>query len=209
MKHSPTNIAHKFFAGLGCGLLWVNLIAYLSGSGHYYTLIHTLNRAIPRVFRFLVGVVPVFLGYAFFGMLYFGDKSDRFQSFSVSLITLFALLNGDEIRETFMDLVYEHSFVAQVYVYSFVCLFIYVVLNVFIAIVEESFFATRAKARSMELFARDLANKNANDTKSRTSLDLSTKSDDDDLKDSHYFSDDESRRRAYLRKALRSLELNQ
>mmetsp|Transcript_6106 Transcript_6106/g.7389 ORF Transcript_6106/g.7389 Transcript_6106/m.7389 type:complete len:196 (-) Transcript_6106:206-793(-) len=193
MKHSPTDIVHKVCSGLGCGLLWINLITYLSGFDHYYTLIVTLRRAIPRVFRFLVGVVPVFLGYAFFGMLYFGDKSDKFQSFSVSLITLFALLNGDEIRATLMDLLYEHAFIAQVYVYSFVCLFIYVVLNVFIAIVEESFFATRAKARSMATFANEISNRGVNELTIRPS-------------NPTYFSDDESSRDVHLRRALRSLE---
>ena len=72
------------------------------------------------------------------------------------MITLFAVLNGDVIRESFMDILPFYPLVSQLYLYSFVCLFIYVVLNVFIAIVEESFFATREKARSMQRFFEHL-----------------------------------------------------
>ena len=156
MKHAPTTAFHKMCAGFGCALLWISLVTYASGSFHYYTLVHTLSRALPRVLRFVVGVFPVYLGYALFGMLYFGDQSERFADFAESMITLFALLNGDEIRSTFMDLNQPYPLVSAVYLYSFVCLFIYVVLNVFIAIVEESFFASRAKTRSLEQFTAEL-----------------------------------------------------
>lgn len=103
--------------------------------------------------KFLLGVMPLFLAYAFFGTLYFGSHSDRFGSFADSFVTLFAILNGDVIRETFMDIMFNDPVVSQLYLYSFVCLFIYVVLNVFIAIVEESFFSTRSKPRSLVTFA--------------------------------------------------------
>ena len=66
-------------------------------------------------------------------------------------MTLFSVLNGDVIRETFMDLTPDFPVVGQLYLYTFTCLFIYVVLNVFIAIVEESFFSTRK--RSLEMYA--------------------------------------------------------
>ena len=85
------------------------------------------------------------LGYAFFGMVCFGSYSDRFESFSASMITLFAVLNGDVIRETFLNLDNGgFPVVSQLYMYSFICLFIYVVLNIFIAIIEEAFFSAWA-----------------------------------------------------------------
>ena len=164
MKHAPTTPFHKICTGLGCAMLWISLVTYASGSFHYYTLVHTLTRALPRVLRFVVGVFPVYIGYALFGMLYFGDQSDRFADISRSLITLFALLNGDEIRSTFMDLNQPYPVVSAIYLYSFVCLFIYVVLNVFIAIVEESFFASRAKTRSLEQFTKEMARRERDDT---------------------------------------------
>mgnify|MGYP001081898345 CR=1 FL=1 len=37
-----------------------------------------------------------------------------------------------------------HPFVSRVYLYTFICLFIYAVLNIFVAIVEDAFFASKA-----------------------------------------------------------------
>ena len=103
-------------------------------------LILTLKHGLPRVLRFMVGVMPIMFGYAFFGMLYFGGSTTRFGTLGSSLVTLFAVLNGDVIRETFLDLMYVDATVSQIFMYTFISLFIYVVLNVFIAIIEEAFF---------------------------------------------------------------------
>jgi len=153
-QFSPDREWERILWGMGCALIWINSIAFLAHKPSYYTIILTLTRAVPRVGRFLLGVVPILLGYALFGMLYFGDHSERFGSFGMSMITLFAVLNGDVIRETFMELIPSYPVTSQIYLYTFICLFIYVVLNVFIAIVEESFFSTRAKARSLELYVK-------------------------------------------------------
>lgn len=134
---------HRLMGSLGCSLLWVNLVRYLQYNRNYYMVILTIRYAAPRVLRFLVGVLPIMMGYAFFGMTYFGSESDRFSSFGASMVTLFAVLNGDVIRETFLNLLPVYPAISQIYLYTFICLFIYVVLNVFIAIVEEAFFMSR------------------------------------------------------------------
>mmetsp|Transcript_13996 Transcript_13996/g.25012 ORF Transcript_13996/g.25012 Transcript_13996/m.25012 type:complete len:389 (+) Transcript_13996:2-1168(+) len=160
---SPPDFNQKLLLGLGCAVLWFHLVTFLRHNSSYNTILLTLGRAVPRVGRFLFGVMPILLGYALFGMLYFGDHSERFGSFSMSMITLFSVLNGDVVRETFMDILPSFPYVTQIYMYSFICLFIYVVLNVFIAIVEESFFSTRATARSLETFAKQLNSESRNE----------------------------------------------
>ena len=60
-----------------------------------------------------------------------------------SIATLFSLLNGDIIRDTFTDVGDLVPFWGHLYLYSFLCLFIYVVLHIFISIVEESYFTAR------------------------------------------------------------------
>ena len=154
--HIPLSYTGKLIQGLGCATLWILLISSFAHNSNYYIIALTLQRAIPHVMRFLVGVLPVLLSYSFFGMLYFGEQSSRFGDFSHSMITLFSLLNGDIMRETFMDLYKSSPVIGQIYLYSFVCLFIYVVLNVFVAIVEESFIATRARAKGLESLTRRL-----------------------------------------------------
>jgi hypothetical protein len=48
--------------------------------------------------------MPIFLAYTVFAVVYFGAVVPRFQNFQNALVTLFAVLNGDVIRETFMSL---------------------------------------------------------------------------------------------------------
>lgn len=137
---------HKLMTGMGCALLWINVLRYFKHNANYFVLIRTLQRGVPKVGRFLVGVIPVFLAYAIFGVVYFGNYTERFGSITDSMITLFAVLNGDVIRETYLDIDVIQPFVGQVYMYTFICLFIYVVLNIFIAIIEEAFLSTQAES---------------------------------------------------------------
>uniref|UniRef100_H3GK24 Polycystin cation channel PKD1/PKD2 domain-containing protein n=1 Tax=Phytophthora ramorum TaxID=164328 RepID=H3GK24_PHYRM len=131
-------------------LLWSCLVGYLEHNRHIYSIVLTLKWGTPRVLQFLLGVSPIFFGYALFGTIYFGNKIEEFGTLSASMITLFSLMNGDIIMDTF-DAMELHNFIVsgKVYLYSFISLFMYVVLNIFIAIVEEAFFATQSTRRRL------------------------------------------------------------
>ena len=165
--HAPSDSGHKLAAGLAVFLLWFNVVAYFAHNPNYYTLVLTLDRSIPRVLRFLVGALPVLLGYTLFGMLYFGDHTERFGSFQNSIITLFAVLNGDVIRETYMDILPYSPVVAQVYMFTFLFLFIYVVLNIIVALVEEAFFSTKLAAEQARERRQRGSGRSAAGTRSR------------------------------------------
>lgn len=49
-------------------------------------------------------MIPLFIGYAFLGMAIFWE-SRRFENFSVSCYTLFALMHGDMIWDTYNDMI--------------------------------------------------------------------------------------------------------
>ena len=127
-----------------------------------------VNNVLTCIFLF----VSRWLGYAFFGMVCFGSFSDRFESFSASMITLFAVLNGDVIRETFLNLSEKSPYVSQVYMYTFICLFIYVVLNVFIAIIEEAFFSAWEEGKKVDAKKEQVKQNNGKST-SRSSSESS------------------------------------
>lgn len=143
--HTPISFWHRWLHATALLLLWSSLVGYLQHNKHIFSIVLTLQWGTPRVLQFLLGVFPIFFGYALFGTIYFGNKVEEFGSLSSSMITLFSLMNGDVIMDTF-DALELHLFFAsgKVYMYSFISLFIYVVLNIFIAIVEEAFFATQA-----------------------------------------------------------------
>ena len=93
-----------YFLGLGCMMAWVNVVQYFEGAASYYVLITTLRKGMPRVARFLIGVLPVFLGYAMFGVAFFSTASDNFATVDAACVTLFSLLNGDVVHDIFDDL---------------------------------------------------------------------------------------------------------
>jgi hypothetical protein len=125
--------------GMACLLLYFGVVQYLEFFPRYYIMISVLKRTAPRVSRFLLGVLPLFIGYALLGMVAFGDEVDRFGDVPQTLRTLFAVVNGDIIYDTFnaVDVV---GWGGSVYIFIYITLFTYVVLMTIIAIVEEAFF---------------------------------------------------------------------
>ena len=132
-----------FFIGLGTSLCTLATIRYLEYSVEYYILVRALSVATAPTIRFLVSIAPLYVGYAFLGLTLFSNISDLFSSFSRACVTLFALLCGDNILVTFNSLTPAGLMLSRVYVYSFIGIFIFAVLNMFIAIIEEVFDVVR------------------------------------------------------------------
>jgi len=108
----------------------------------YYLVISSVATGLPNVLRFTLGCFPIYVGYALFGSLCFGDYSEKFSTIGNSFETLFCVLNGDVILETFNEVaIYSPlgSFISRVYMYTFVCLFIFAVLNIFILIMTDAY----------------------------------------------------------------------
>ena len=126
--------------GLAAVTAWICVLRYLRYFHIYYLLVKTLSRAVPKCLRFVTGVFPILVGYALLGTCLF-HQSPLFASIGASVATLFSLLNGDIIRDTFSDICQLRPGWGEVYLYSFLCLFIYVVLHLFISIVEEAYFS--------------------------------------------------------------------
>eukprot|EP01039_Chlorochromonas_danica_P011155 gene11155-12434_t len=133
----------KACLGVCCLMLWFSLSHYLEYFPRYYVMISMLKITAPRVSAFLLGVLPLFTGYALLGLICFGDVSDRFGDLTETLRTLFAVVNGDVIYDNFNALDYFAGLGGQLYLYIYVLLFTYVVLMTIIAIVEEAFFAAQ------------------------------------------------------------------
>merc|ERR1719510_2181317 len=122
---------------------WFDLVQYFQHFPKYYEVIRTLKISAPRVMRFVVGVSPILFGFAMFGVAFFSTYSELFKDLGSAFVTLFALLNGDVIHDVFVDIYPADSIISRLYVYVFILLFIYAVLNIFIAIIEEGFLKSR------------------------------------------------------------------
>lgn len=114
---SCTRRGRDSFPSAAVLLTCINLIRYLEFNEKFYTLIMTLRLAFWRVVRCIISVLPLFFGYALAGVVLFAPYSDRvrspfsspsfftlrnrflqFSNFDTTSITLFSLLNGDEIH---------------------------------------------------------------------------------------------------------------
>jgi hypothetical protein len=134
--------------GVSCMMLWFSLVQYLEFNPRYYIMILTLKTAIPRIGQFLVGILPVFIGYSLFGLILFGDQNSLFGSLPDTATTLFCVVNGDSIMQVINSVAYL-PVIGELYVCVYMMLFMYVCLMTCIAIVEESFFASADHAHAV------------------------------------------------------------
>jgi hypothetical protein len=101
-------------------------------------MLASFQKAAPFVARALISMIPLFIGYAFLGMAIFWE-SRRFATFSISCYTLFALMHGDMIWDTYSELIQIDSLIAQIYLYTYIFVSICVIANIFTIIIEEGF----------------------------------------------------------------------
>jgi hypothetical protein len=120
-KHTGTG--SEILIGFGCMFAFINIARYIEYSESYSIIYTTIRGAMPNVVRYLIGVMPIFLGFVFFGLCIFW-KSERFTSTSDVMIILFALAQGDSVYDTFKDLKGFSFFIGQIYLYLFCILFL-------------------------------------------------------------------------------------
>jgi hypothetical protein len=148
---SYDDTAATYLSGSSVFLIWISLLRYLQHNAIYSQLGITLSIALPRVAQFGVGVVPVLVAYSLVAVVFFANHSLWFADVDTSFISLFAIMNGDQMADTFKSIRFANPVVAELFLYSFICLFIFVVLNIFIAIVGAAHEATEM----IEMLAHD------------------------------------------------------
>ena len=75
-----------------------------------------------RIIRLVTAAAPIFAAYVIIGTSLFGARTYRFSTLSETSVTLFAVLNGDAMRETWNQV--KHDLMNRIYV-------IYVEINYF------------------------------------------------------------------------------
>jgi len=145
LGYTSSGISVSVLNGLGCFLIWLMMLKYFESFKLYYTMIKALQRGLPNVTRLVISAFPVLLAYTLFGVEIFAEVSDNFNSFDHAFAALFSTLNGDNLYQRFIGSS-GHTIpwlISRFYQYSFVCVACYAILNIFIAIIQESYTATR------------------------------------------------------------------
>lgn len=128
--------------GLGNLLVWAGVLRYLGFFRKYNILILTMKRATPNLLRFLLCALLLYMGFCFCGWVVLGPHNIKFRSLSSTSECLFALMNGDDMFATF-GIMGESTGViwwfARIYLYSFLILFIYCVISLFLSVIMDSY----------------------------------------------------------------------
>eukprot|EP00041_Stephanoeca_diplocostata_P027308 m.750024 g.750024 ORF g.750024 m.750024 type:complete len:560 (-) comp23156_c0_seq10:339-2018(-) len=120
-----------------------SLIKYFEYNIEFYMLIVAVRTSVVRIVKFVITCAPFYISYALVGLFSFPTHEDLFGSVWQSCRTLFAVLNGDSILLVYQTLCQDGNYgycgFAQLYLYTFCIIFIVVVLNVFIFIIETGY----------------------------------------------------------------------
>ena len=94
-------------------MLYISLVRWMSHHRRAYVVVRTLRKGAPRVMFYALGVAPIMLGYAYFGVVFFADETKRFGDLQSALVTLFSITNGDIIRESYLDLMRTYVYLSS------------------------------------------------------------------------------------------------
>lgn len=135
--------------GISALMSSTQFLSYFRHVPKLYFLIEAMYHAMPRIGVFAVNVLPIFFGYAIFGMIVLGPHAPMFASFGHSCTTLAAVIGGDSLLWIFDDVAMTNNgairWIGRFYVWTFICLFIYCALNMMLSIVQDSYYFIKKK----------------------------------------------------------------
>eukprot|EP01016_Furgasonia_blochmanni_P045527 TRINITY_DN6433_c0_g1_i9.p2 TRINITY_DN6433_c0_g1~~TRINITY_DN6433_c0_g1_i9.p2 ORF type:complete len:337 (+),score=62.94 TRINITY_DN6433_c0_g1_i9:1016-2026(+) len=123
--------------GFGCMLAWVYSMKFLSYIQTTNMLVRITVSSFGNVCRFFLGMLPFFIGYAFLGLGLLASK-DAFSTLSKAFITLYALMNADNMMDYFKRFS-SVGLIAMLFQVTYVIMFFTSVQNVFIFIIMEGY----------------------------------------------------------------------
>eukprot|EP00271_Cylindrocystis_brebissonii_P004619 TRINITY_DN163_c0_g1_i2.p1 TRINITY_DN163_c0_g1~~TRINITY_DN163_c0_g1_i2.p1 ORF type:complete len:949 (-),score=88.15 TRINITY_DN163_c0_g1_i2:709-3555(-) len=125
--------------GINCFLMVLRVLKFMNFQPRMGVITRTLAKAANSLFHFLILISVMFLGYALFGYIAFGQYLEQFRSIPVALNTLLNAVNGDDTPDFFFVQLTSWLYVtAYLYWWSFIILVFYCTFNVLIAIIVDA-----------------------------------------------------------------------
>jgi hypothetical protein len=122
---------------------FVLAIMYLRYFPRVYYLVRATSVALPHLGYFLVSVLPIFVGFTFFATIVYGSFNPQYASFLEAATALYSSLFGDSLLQSFQTSERSASFwiiqSARIFCFCFIALFMWVILNIALAIVVDSY----------------------------------------------------------------------
>ena len=145
-------IITKYIVGLGAAFAYIMISKYLKFYYQFQTIFSTILKSIPNLVLYFIGTIPIFISFIIFAVANF-PYSERHYNFTRVILSLFGMMNGDSILDVINDITQNSYFLGQIYVYSFNILFICVVINIFVSIIEEAFVNSKLKNQNHWIYS--------------------------------------------------------
>lgn len=125
-------------------LAWCMLVFAIQTQGtEYGALFKTLKISFRPIMILIISLFPIAIGFILAGSLLFSvpNGEEKFTNPEMTAKTLYAVWLGDEVLDTFYA-AGVGNIIAEIYMYTWGILFIAIIFNVGLAIVESNFFET-------------------------------------------------------------------
>uniref|UniRef100_A0A1B0G6D7 Uncharacterized protein n=1 Tax=Glossina morsitans morsitans TaxID=37546 RepID=A0A1B0G6D7_GLOMM len=123
-------------------LIWIKIFKFIGFNKTMLQFSTTLSRCSKDLFGFAVMFFIVFLAYAQLGLLLFGASHPDFRDFGTSVITLMRMFLGDFEYQLIEEANY---FLGPVYFITYVLLVFFILLNMFLAIVNDTYAVVKSE----------------------------------------------------------------
>jgi hypothetical protein len=127
--------------GLGTFFSCANLLRHFALSRRMSVFVNTLRLSFVRIIMFVLSCLPLFIGFVFLSVALFSQYTERFASVDLAAVSLFALMNGDDVHASFDEMTasYPYVWLSRLFMYLYVLLAVCLLLNVFIFLTEDAY----------------------------------------------------------------------
>ncbi|NXA46347.1 PK2L2 protein, partial [Nothocercus julius] len=120
---------------------WIKIFKYVSFNKTMTQLSSTLSRCAKDIIGFAIMFFIIFFAYAQLGYLVFGSQVDEFSTFQNCIFTQFRIVLGDFNFATIEEV---NSILGPIYFITFVFSVFFVLLNMFLAIINDTYSEVKA-----------------------------------------------------------------
>jgi hypothetical protein len=152
VTHNPSSPFVENFSALGYFCMWISLTEYFAVLDNVTTLLKVIGKSLVEATVFFGGLLPIILAYVVAGQILFAERSRLFSTFMMSLRTVFCLLMPDTLVDVFEDMASQHPVTGSIYVYTLVLLWVFVLVNVFLALVGDIYTEINEEKEVMQKF---------------------------------------------------------
>lgn len=144
--------AERILESVTAALVWLKLLQYTQVSKRMCLLLHMLARAARDLFWFFLYFVVCICGFAQIAYLLFGLHVPQFRSLGTAIVTLLQAVAGDLDYRAMRD---AHRVLGPLFYIAYYLLLLLVLLNVFLAILNDAYLQTITEQEEADARAID------------------------------------------------------